>query len=123
VLVLVRLLAIAGTAAMASAIVAGFATASFTAEGGELVELAWGRVTLLDIYLAFVFGWLWIAWRERSAPRALGWLVATLVTGSFALFAYLLGASHRADDLTELVVGPHRRDELGVAPGPMASGR
>jgi hypothetical protein len=71
-------------------------------------------VTLIDIYLAFGLGWLWIAWREASPVRAGMWLAATLVTGSLALFAYLLGASMRADTVTRLVLGPHR--SLPTAP-------
>jgi hypothetical protein len=108
----IRLLAAAGTLAMAVAIVVGFTTASFTEDGAAIVGLVWGRVTLLDIYLAFLFGWLWIAWRERSAGRAAIWFVATAITGSFALFGYLLQASLRADTIPEVVVGPHRRDLL-----------
>jgi hypothetical protein len=107
--VIIRLVAAASCAMMTSAIVAGFSVASFTAEGGVLLELAWGRVTLIDIYLAFLFGWLWIAWRERSPLRAALWGIATVVTGSVALFAYLLGAALRATTTTELVLGPHRR--------------
>ena len=108
-LTVIRLVAAFGTAAMTAAIIGAFSVASFTADGSALTELTWGRVTLLDIYLAFVFGWLWIAWRERSAVRAVGWLVATLVTGSLALFGYLLGAAMRADSVDALVLGPHRR--------------
>jgi hypothetical protein len=108
----IRLLAAAGTLAMAVAIVLGFATASFTEDGAAIVGLVWGRVTLVDIYLAFLFGWLWIAWRERSTGRAAAWLVATLITGSFALFAYLLLASLRSATVPALVVGPHRRELL-----------
>jgi len=106
--VVVRLVAAAACAMMTSTIVAAFSVASFTEEGGLLLELAWGRVTLIDIYLAFLLGWLWIAWRERSPLRAALWAVATVVTGSVALFAYLLGASLRARTSTELVLGPHR---------------
>ncbi|MFU8840201.1 MAG: hypothetical protein ACNA8R_05715 [Nitriliruptoraceae bacterium] len=105
----IRVVAAAGCAMMTSTIVAAFSVASFTEEGGLLLELAWGRVTLIDIYLAFLFGWLWIAWRERSPRRAALWAVATVVTGSVALFAYLLGASLRARTSTEVVLGPHRR--------------
>ncbi|MFP4148372.1 MAG: DUF1475 family protein [Nitriliruptoraceae bacterium] len=112
-LVIVRLVAALGCAAMTAAIVAGFATASFTEEGALLLELTWGRVTLVDIYLAFLFGWLWIAWRERSPVRAALWAVATVITGSVALFGYLLGASLRARTTTELVLGPHRHPDAG----------
>jgi hypothetical protein len=110
----VRLVAAAGFVAMATAIVGAFVTASFTEEGGVLVGLTWGRVTLLDIYLAFLLGWLWIAYRERSAARAGVWLVATVVTGSLALFAYLFVAASRARSTTELVLGPRRLAELGA---------
>jgi hypothetical protein len=108
----IRLLAAAGTLTMAVAIVVGFTTASFTEDGAAIVGLVWGRVTLVDIYLAFLFGWLWIAWRERSPGRAAAWFVATAVTGSLALFGYLLLASLRAETVPELVVGPHRRELL-----------
>ncbi len=109
-LVAIRIVAAVGVAAMTTAIVGGFAEASFTADGAALLALTWGRVTLLDIYLAFLFGWLWIAWRERSPVRGALWGLATVVFGSLALFAYLLGASLRARDTTVLVLGPHRGD-------------
>lgn len=111
-LLAIRVLAAFATAAMAAAILGAFSIASFTDDGGTLLTLAWGRVTLIDIYLAFVFGWLWVAWRERSTRRSLLWLLAILVTGSLALFGYLLGASLRASTVDELVLGPQR-----AAPG------
>jgi hypothetical protein len=108
-MVLVRSLTGLGTLVMAAAIVWGFATASFTEEGAALLELAWGRVTLIDIYLAFLLVWGWIAWRERSPARAVAWLGATVVLGSLALFGYVFLASLRAADPVELLVGPRRR--------------
>lgn len=114
-LLAIRLVAAIGVAAMTSLIVAGFSLASFTEEGGAILALTWGRVTLIDIYLAFLFGWLWIAWRERSAMRAAVWALATVITGSLALFGYLLGAALRAGTTTELVLGPRRSG--GGTPG------
>jgi hypothetical protein len=108
-MVLVRVLTGLGTLVMAAAIVWGFATASFTEEGAALLDLAWGRVTLIDIYLAFLLVWGWIAWRERSAVRAVAWLAATIGLGSLALFGYAFLASLRADDPVELLVGARRR--------------
>jgi hypothetical protein len=117
----IRLLAAAGTLTMAVAIVVGFSTASFTEDGAAIVGSVWGRVTLVDIYLAFLFGWLWIAWRERSPGRAAAWFVATAVTGSLALFGYLLLASLRAETVPELVAGPRRRELLAAGTsGPSA---
>ncbi|MCC5948478.1 MAG: hypothetical protein JJT89_08480 [Nitriliruptoraceae bacterium] len=107
-LVAIRCLAAFGVGAMAAVIPAAFSVSPITADGAVLLDLAWGRVTMIDIYLVFVFGWLWIAWRERHTPRAIAWLVATLITGALALFAYLLGASMRASTVDELVLGPRR---------------
>jgi hypothetical protein len=108
VMLAIRVAAALGTLAMALGIVVAFSAASFTEDGAALLALAWGRVTLLDTYLALLLGWSWIAWRERAPARAAAWLVATVVTGSLALFAYVLGASLRASDPSELVIGPRR---------------
>lgn len=106
-MLLIRLVAAFGMGTMLAAIMAGFAAAPFLEEGGAILDLAWGRVTIIDIELAFLFGWLWIAWRERSVPRALLWAALTLVTGSLALFGYLFGASLRATDPRSLLLGPN----------------
>ncbi|TVP69994.1 MAG: hypothetical protein EA340_06325 [Nitriliruptor sp.] len=108
VLPVIRVVAAFGTAAMISAIVGAFSVASFPEDGAAIVALAWGRVTLVDLYLAFLFGWLWIVWRERSVARAAAWGLATVVTGSLALFLYLLAASLRARTSMELLLGPNR---------------
>lgn len=102
-----RALAAFGTATMIATILGAFSVASFTDEGATLVALAWGRVTLVDLYLALLLGWVWIAWRERSVTRAVLWGLATVVTGSLALFLYLLVASLRARTALEVLVGPH----------------
>lgn len=107
----VRLVAAFGLGGMLGAILAGFAAAPFLEQGGQLLDLAWGRVTLVDLELALLLGWLWIAWREASWPRALLWAALTLVTGSTALFGYLLGASLRAEDVPGLLIGPRRVGE------------
>jgi hypothetical protein len=94
---------------MVAAILGGFLEGEFLSEGGELLDLVWGRVTLVDIYAAFLVGWLWIALRERSVVRAVAWLPAVVVTGSLALAVYLLGAAVRAEGPEELLLGPRRR--------------
>ena len=109
----IRMTAVAGVLAMVVAIARAFTVASFPEDGATLLALAWGQVTLVDLYLALLLGWGWIAWRERSVPRALGWLVATVTLGSLALFVYLLRASVRAQGPTEVVVGPHRGPVAG----------
>ena len=94
---------------MLAAIIGAFLVGDLATEGREILGLAWGRVSLIDLYLTFGLGWGWIAWRERSPARAALWLVATVVLGALALGAYVLGASVRAQDGRDLVLGPHHR--------------
>lgn len=50
----------------------------------------WFIATLFDTYFAFLTFWLWLAYRERSWARRLGWLVAILLLGNIAMAGYLL---------------------------------
>ena len=59
-------------------------------DAGEVLADPWGLATLVDAYLAFLLGWLWIAAGERTWPRRLAWLGAVLCLGSMALAAALL---------------------------------
>lgn len=83
------------------AVAAGFvlgiylATASvhgdLAAEGGRLLDLAWGRVLLLDVYAGIALFAGWIAWREARAS-AMAWIVALLLLGNVVACIYLLRA-------------------------------
>ena len=50
----------------------------------------WGLATMFDAYFGFLAFWLYVAWRERTAAARLGWLVALLLLGNFAIAAYAL---------------------------------
>jgi hypothetical protein len=102
-----RILAPLGTLAMAATIVVALGSgAPLGEQGAEIGALVWGRVTFVDLGLALVLGWLWIAWRERSLPRAAVWFVLTAVTGSGALLLYVSIAAWRADDVATVLTGP-----------------
>ena len=107
---MIRLFAVVMIVGMLAAIGIAASTASLPEDGAVLLDLAWGRVTLIDLYLAFGMAWAWIAYRERSWWRAGAWLVATVLTGSVALGVYLLVAAWRATTPAELLLGPHRID-------------
>ena len=57
------------TAVMAVTIAYGFAAGSFSDEGGTILDLAWGRVTLIDLYVGLALFGGWIVLRERSWKR------------------------------------------------------
>jgi len=104
-----RIVAPLGAAVMAVTIVLALASgAPLGTEGAEIGAFVWGRVTFVDLGLALVFGWLWIAWREASPLRALAWLVATAITGSGALLVYVALAAWRAEGMHDVLVGSRR---------------
>jgi hypothetical protein len=104
-----RLLAPLGSVALAvpvaSAVVAG---APLGAEGGAILALAWGLVTMVDLGIALVLGWAWIAWREARPLAAIAWLPIVALTGSAGVCAYLAIAARRAGTVREVLVGPRR---------------
>ena len=106
---LLRVLAPVGALALAWPIAAAFAAgAPLGAEGGEILALAWGVVTMVDLGIALVLGWAWIAWREAAPLRAVVWAAVVTVTGSVGICVYLAVAARRATDVAEVLVGPHR---------------
>jgi multidrug efflux pump subunit AcrB len=84
----VRIIAPLAAAAMALSVGIGLATAPSGA-AAELFANVWGRVTIIDLYLAFAAVWVWIAWRERSVARSVLWAALITVTGSIAISVVL----------------------------------
>ncbi|WP_293372694.1 DUF1475 family protein [Nevskia sp.] len=50
----------------------------------------WFVATLFDTYFAFLWFWLWIAYKETSWLSRGLWLIAVLVTGNMAMAVYAL---------------------------------
>lgn len=89
-----RILGMLVAAAMTTALGYGFiAGRGFGSEGAQLLELAWGRVTVVDLYLMLAVFAVWIWRREPNRMVAFGWTVALCVLGSLAAGAYLLLAT------------------------------
>lgn len=50
----------------------------------------WFIATLFDTYFAFLWFWLWIAYKETSNLARVIWLVLVLLTGNMAMAIYML---------------------------------
>lgn len=103
-----RVLGIIVTAAMVVAIGHGLTAGDLTTEGSAIVDLAWGRVSLADIYTGVLVLGCWIVWRERSFLRSLPWLVLLVVGGNFGVGPYLLWISRVGRSTEDLLVGERR---------------
>ncbi|TLM65750.1 MAG: DUF1475 domain-containing protein [Deltaproteobacteria bacterium] len=81
------------------------------AAGRRLWTDPWYRVLLADAYAGFLFFWLWVAWRERSAGRGCLWLLLIMTLGNLAAAAYLLLQLRDwqpADGIARLLLGNRR---------------
>jgi hypothetical protein len=86
---MMRAVAAVGLVSLVVSIGYGLLTGDLRSEGSEILGLAWGRVSLADIYTGVFFFGSWIVWREGSIARALPWLALLLVLGNFGVAPYL----------------------------------
>lgn len=89
---------------MASTIVYGFVAGDFGDEGSTILELAWGRVTLIDLYVGLGLFAAWVLLRD-GPRRAIPWLVGFVVLGNLATALYAFSAARRAGSVEEFLLG------------------
>lgn len=66
------------------------------AQGGLVMDLAWGRTLLVDIYVGLLLFSLWIGWREPARGTAAAWILALLLLGNIVACVYVLAALRAA---------------------------
>lgn len=89
---------------MAATIIYGFIAGDFGDEGRTILDLAWGRVTLIDLYAGLALFGGWIGLRE-GWRRTLPWLVGLVVLGNLAAALYAFLAARRSDSISEFLTG------------------
>ena len=82
--------------AMTGVLVYGFVVGDFGKEGGQLLSMPWGIVSLVDLYAGFVLFSGWIVYREKSLPRSAVWIVLVMVLGFWTASLYTLLALQRS---------------------------
>lgn len=83
-----KLLALLGLLAMTGVLIYGFTVGDFTGEGGQLLSMPWGIVSLVDLYVGFALFSGWIVYRERSLARSIIWVVLMMVLGFWTASLY-----------------------------------
>jgi hypothetical protein len=74
---------------MSGAILYGFLIGDFAGEGGYLLSIPWGQISLIDVYIGFLFICAWILFREPSFWRALPWLILMMIFGNATAGLYI----------------------------------
>ena len=97
-----------GLLAMTAVLIYGFTAGDFFGEGGQLVRMPWGIVSLVDLYVGFTLFSAWIVYREPSKIRAGVWIVLVMTMGFWAasLYAFLALQASR-DDWAHFWMGKH----------------
>jgi hypothetical protein len=94
---LIKLLAITGTYIMFFTLMYGFMGGDFFKEGSILISLAWGRVSLIDVYVGFFLFSGWVLYREEKLWVAAFWILLIMVLGNFITCLYVTLALFKSD--------------------------
>lgn len=94
ILKLIKLLSFLGVIAMTIALLNGFIHGSFFEDGNVILNNPWGIVSLVDLYVGFMFFALWIAFREDSILYAILWIISLMILGFFIGALYVLITSY-----------------------------
>ncbi len=83
-----KLIAVLGILAMGGILIYAFTVGDFSGEGGQLLSMPWGIVSLVDLYTGFALFSGWIVYRERSWTRSIVWVILMAVLGFFTASVY-----------------------------------
>lgn len=87
----------------------------FTGQGSQILELAWGRMTLVDLYIGAALVGSWIVHRERSWLTILAWWAGLFVFGHLASAAYVTIVARSSSDWTTFWSGSNRSSSRSAA--------
>jgi len=87
---LAKAISLLGVLAMTGVIAWAFATGDFAGEGGQLLSMPWGIVSLVDLYTGFTLFSCWIVYREKSLWRSVVWVMLMMTLGFFTGSLYAL---------------------------------
>ena len=107
-MIAIRVFSVVALLVMAGVIAFGFISGDFTGEGSQIWGLAWGKVTLVDLYVGLAIFGVWVAARERRIVSTTIWWITLVVLGNLAAAVYLAWAAFTSDDVEELLLGRHR---------------
>jgi len=103
-----KTIATLGLLAMTAVLIYGFTVGDFFGEGGQLLRMPWGIVSLVDLYVGFTLFSAWIVYREASRLRAVVWIVAVMLMGFWAASLYaLLALQASREDWARFWMGKH----------------
>jgi ABC-type tungstate transport system substrate-binding protein len=114
-------------AAVGSCVMIGFLLHSsingnLMSEGRVLLDMPWGVMSLVDLYIGLLLFSCWIWWREPHRSVALLWTLALMVSGNLGTCLYVLIAILRSNGrLEHFIAGPARTKNTQICHSPVES--
>jgi hypothetical protein len=100
--------AVTGTLIMFLTLTYGFIIGDFFKEGSILFSMAWGKVSLVDVYIGFFLFSAWIIYREEKWITAVLWILSIMVLGNFITCLYATIALYKSqEDFKRFWLGKH----------------
>jgi hypothetical protein len=105
-----KAIAITGTLIMFFTLAYGFIAGDFLKEGSILFSMAWGKVSLIDVYIGFFLFSTWVIYREENWLTAVLWILSIMVLGNFITCLYTTIALYNSgEDFKRFWLGKHFR--------------
>lgn len=87
-MLLAKIIALFGAIAQGGILVYGFTQGDFGAAGEFFFNDPWGIVSLVDVYVGFVFFCAWVIFREKKLINGILWTISILILGNFPAGVY-----------------------------------
>jgi hypothetical protein len=90
-MIIAKIIALLGALAQGTILIYGFTQGDFSAAGEFFFNDPWGIVSLVDVYVGFVFFSVWIIFREKNLLAALLWSLSIMILGNLpaGMYAFL----------------------------------
>ncbi|MBD1373509.1 DUF1475 family protein [Hazenella sp. IB182357] len=77
----------------------GLIYGDFWGEGAQLLQLLWGKLTLIDFYVGITLFSMWIVYREKKVMHILIWIFFFIILGNWttALYVFITCIRSRGD--------------------------
>ncbi|MBN2173802.1 MAG: DUF1475 family protein [Bacteroidales bacterium] len=91
-----KIFAVTATLIMFFTLAYGFIAGDFFKEGSILFSMAWGKVSLIDVYIGFFLFSAWVLYREEKWMKALLWIISIMILGNFVTCLYATIALYKS---------------------------
>ena len=97
-MLIAKIIAILGALAQGGILIYGFTQGDFGAAGQFFFNDPWGIVSLVDVYVGFVFFCVWVIYREKNKLVALLWSISIMILGNLPSGIYAFLALQSSDN-------------------------